>query len=110
MLRWAQAWGEPAEILVEQDRIDRHVDERVHPRQPAVLKGPEPSEGAVDPPIVAAFEGEHARELADDEDFGNGPEDGNEEEGEQRHPGAAGGAERLGGDGAAGRADVPEED
>src|SRR5258708_11081033 len=98
MLRWAQAWGEPAEILVEQDRIDRHVDERVHPRQPAVLKGPEASEGAVDPTVVAAFEGEHARELADDEDFRNGPEDGNEEEGDQGHPGADGVDERLGGE------------
>ena len=71
------------QVLVEQHRVDRHVDERIHPRQPTVLKRPEASERAIDPSVVAALLRHHARQLADDEHFRNRPHERHDDQDEK---------------------------
>ena len=106
----ARSGKEVPEVLDEQHRVDRHVDERIQPRQPAVLERPEVAERALHPAIVAALLGQHARQLADDEHFGNRPEDRHREQHEQREPGPDVVHERLGGVRATGRREVENED
>ena len=74
-----QAGDEIAQILIEQHRIDGHIHERVHPGNPSILKSPEAAEYAIDPAIIATFFRHHAGELADDERFGQGPNQRNQQ-------------------------------
>src|SRR2546426_7877069 len=55
----AQPRREEPDVLEEQHRIDRHVDQRVDPGEPPVPESPEAAEGALHPHVIAAFDGEH---------------------------------------------------
>ena len=68
---------------------------------PPVLEGPERAERPANPAVVAAFLGQHARELADDERFGNAPHERYHGEQQQREAGSDRGDEGLRGEGAA---------
>src|SRR3989441_3753518 len=58
----AQPRREEPDGLEEQHRIDRHVDQRVDPEEPPAPESPEAAEGALHPPVIAAFDGEHRSE------------------------------------------------
>ena len=55
----------PREIGDKQGRVDCHVKDRGHQREPRFLKSPKVSHGAPNPGVVTAFEGQSAGELAD---------------------------------------------
>src|ERR671925_187315 len=64
-------FGEPGEhtreVGHEQSWIDRHVEDRSDQREPGFLESPEVAHGASHPCVVAAFERQGARKLANHE-------------------------------------------
>ena len=77
--------GEHAgQIGYEQRRINRHVENGRHQREPRFLKSPEISHRPPHPGVVAAFVGQGARKLADHERRGQAPEQRREQQNQNR--------------------------
>src|SRR5438270_9411726 len=75
---------QPRQISHEQSRVDRHVENRGSQREPGLLKSPEIAHGTAHPCVVAAFEGQRAREFADHEGGRETPEQRGENQEENR--------------------------
>ena len=80
----------PGQIGHKQGRIDRHIENGRHQREPGFLKSPEIPHGAAYPGVVAAFEGQRAGKLADHECRRQAPEERGQKQDEDRFavPGA----------------------
>ena len=72
---------ERAEVLHDDGRIERHLDQGVEPSAPGVHKSPAIAERTLHPAVVSAFYRQHARELADQQRFGHSPKN---RDGDQR--------------------------
>src|SRR5437879_973070 len=87
-LEAAEPRQEEPQVLQEQHRIDRHVDQRVDPGEPAVPETPEAPERALHPLVIASLDGEHRRQLPDEQRLGHTIDEGGGDEQQHRHPGA----------------------
>src|SRR5262249_30615587 len=76
-----------ARVFDEERRIDGHVHERVEPRPPADLKGPERAEGPRGPRHVATLVGQRRSELGHRQRDGKTPQERRDHEQEQREAG-----------------------
>ena len=71
---------ESREVKHKQCRINRHVKNRRHQREPSFLKSPEVAHGAAYPRVVAALEWQSTRQFANHECGGKAPEDRSQEQ------------------------------
>src|SRR5207244_4433263 len=79
---------EEAQVLNEQHRVDRHVEQRIGPGEPTVPEPPEAAERPLDPLVVATLDGQHRGQLADEQRFGNTVDEGRRDQQQQRDAGA----------------------
>src|SRR5208282_6639195 len=81
--------GEPGEeareIENEERGVNRHVEDTGDEREPSLLKSPEIAESAAHPGVVAAFDGERARKLANRVGGGQAPDERRDEEEQNSH-------------------------
>ncbi len=82
----AMSFREPGkqaiEIKDEQRRIDGHVENRGHQREPSLLESPEIAHGAPHPGVVAAFVGQRTGKFANHESGGQAPENRGQQQNE----------------------------
>src|SRR5207244_3406902 len=69
-------------------RVDRHVEQRIGPGEPAVPETPEAAERPLDPLVVATLDGQHRGQLADEQRFGNTVDEWRRDQQQQRDAGA----------------------
>src|SRR5207247_3702393 len=79
---------EEPQVLNEQHRVDRHVEQRIGPGEPTVPEPPEAAERPLDPLVVATLDGQHRGQLADEQRFGNTVDEWRRDQQQQRDPGA----------------------
>src|SRR3989442_1398470 len=87
-LELRQPRREEPQVLNEQHRVDRHVEQRIGPGEPAVPEPPEAAERPLDPLVVATLDGQHRGQLPDEQRFGNTVDEWRRDQQQQRDPGA----------------------
>jgi len=81
----AEQGEERADIAREEGWIDGGIDPGIHPRPPAASEAPERTHAPLDPDVVAAFVGKRRGEFSGEEGCGGGPDDGRDQDKEDRH-------------------------